>query len=130
MKIDTIRHLLFPTDALQGFNDKEPGAIGGTPLNSKDLAAREQVADDVTPPSGVIVKLHERNSSQPVVYSMARKPTSEHDFVSFAVSAMRNYADEAERLKTTASQVPAESASPANKLWDVKKLASRFNFSA
>lgn len=55
--------------------------------------------------------------------------TKSQDFVTMAVSAMRNYADEQERLKTAASADASASVTSLlpRSLAEVQKLASRFN---
>ena len=54
------------------------------------------------------------------------------DFVSFAVSAMRDYADEQERLKASAqtSDGPPVASLIPRSLAEVQKLASRFKLFA
>ncbi|MBK9440377.1 MAG: hypothetical protein IPN53_03320 [Comamonadaceae bacterium] len=74
-------------------------------------------------PSGVLVA----NAG----VGVASKPTEEAkpvDFVSFAVSAMRDYADEQNRLKISAKQDSQASTTSlfASGLGDVQKLAARF----
>ena len=51
------------------------------------------------------------------------------DFVKFAVSAMRNYAEEQSRLQTTAQPASSTASTSliARGLGDMQKLASRFN---
>ncbi len=122
MQIDRLRTLLIPTDTNPAATDKESpksarGAergIGNPTPGVPRAAEREERV-----PASVVLKLQNESppapdnlASEPVVYSVGqRSPFSQSpkpaesrqpDFVALAVSAMREYADEAERLKRSA----------------------------
>jgi hypothetical protein len=122
MQIDRLRTLLIPTDTNPAATDKESqksarGAERGignpTPGVPRALGREDGV------PASVVLKLQSESkpapdslATEPVVYSVGqRSPFSQSpkpaesrqpDFVSLAVSAMREYADEAERQKRSA----------------------------
>jgi len=80
--------------------------------------------------TGVFTRLSVSKDGVLVADPQATPQVKQPDFVALAVSAMREFSDEAERQK--AVQAPAaESASPAatgwGKLRDLQQLAARFN---
>ncbi len=119
MQIGFLNHWNFSKTANQpqtvhGAQDNAGGAAvaatGATKLGLGVAVRQMTPANDAT---GVILKLGSEGDTAPgLVYSNAlgepprgqAAPTRPQDFVSFAVSAMREYADEQNRLKATSKQ--------------------------
>ena len=144
MQIDRYNHLLFPRDNTSASTGKESsataGAQGGGSLPARlPLAAGEPVALRA---EGVVLKIQRPDTaairSEGSVYnkdgvlSARAQPAAQDkqpDFVALAVSAMREFSDEAERLK--AALPPAATEGPTagmgwGKLQGLQQLAARF----
>ncbi len=138
MQVNPLNHLLFPTDGSQTATGKH-AASPATPASTMRPSAQEMseaVAPEDARTSSVVLKIHSAaipstNSAafnNPVYANpqgKAATPDRQADFVSFAVSAMRDFADESERAKKAAGTAPT--ATPNGKFQGLHQLAARFH---
>ena len=99
---------------------------GGAPIDSDSQAAEHQRAVDRN--AGVFTQITLNKDgvlvAKPQPVAEARQP----DFVALAVSAMREFRDEAERQKAhSSSSEPASGEMPWGRLKSLQQLAAKFN---
>lgn len=145
MQIGLLNHLNFPKGGHQPLsaNTDDSTAAGADGTATSGLGATVQPPAETSAPDAPGVVLVLKSDAAPgsagqtkgLVYTDSLKAAGNknpHDFVSFAVSAMRVYADEQARLKAEAQ--PGESASPSSliprSLAEMQKLANRFKMFA
>jgi hypothetical protein len=135
---------------LPGSTQPQPAATGdanephgtGTSTNGAAKSRADAPPEPTAAPQDASAILHIQPQTSPsvappgdLVYAKPAKPAAGRapDFVTFAVSAMREYADEQERLKTAAAKAE-DGATGATRLprslVEVQKLAARFKLFA
>ena len=139
MQIDRYNHLQFPRDTTSGASARESSsaaALAAAPTLSKPPAPVDTPDPAVVPPEGVVLKIQwpdrasaEAARANAVVYSDTRKAVPKQpDFVALAVSAMREFSDEAERQKGQSFDVNAAAPEmPWTRLKGLQQLAAKFN---
>jgi hypothetical protein len=124
MQIGQLNHLTYPNTANQpavGSSTDDGALASGAP---QAPASVQPPSTDVTDSPSAILALGSHNASTTGAAAAGSKP----DFVTYAVKAMRDYANAQEQLKATTT--PASTASStstiARSLGDMQKLAARF----
>ena len=111
-------------------NGRKAAASGDTDTDTERMALQHSQA--VLRNAGSTTRLSLDKDGVLVAGPASATETKSQDFVTFAVSAMRDYADEQDRLKSTA--LASDSASAASLiprgLAEVQKLAARFKLFA
>lgn len=145
MQIGLLNHLNFPKGSHQPLSantdDSTAAGADGTATSGLGATAQTPVETSATDTPGVVLVLQSdaatasASQTKGLVYTDSLKAAGNknpHDFVSFAVSAMRVYADEQARLKAEAQ--PNDSTSPSSliprSLAEMQKLANRFKLFA
>ena len=160
MQIDRYNHLLFPRDAntAGANNNNNPAATGkdsssaaaaagGSTLLAKPQAGVHTAADALANarPEGVVLKIQWpdgaiANNPDPGVYTNGGKLVSrlhsaaldkQPDFVALAVSAMREYSDEHERLRVRTTAEKSATTTPPEAHWGafkgLQQIAAKLN---
>ena len=117
----------------QVYTDGRKAAANGNTNGDSDIdRMAKQYNDAVLRTAGNSTKLTVDKDGVLVAGAASAANGKPQDFVTFAVSAMREYADEQERLKTASQPNGGTSAASIipRSLADVQKLASRFKLFA
>jgi len=102
-------------------------AVGGDDADVDTQAQAHQSALERN--TGVFTRLTVNKDGVLVAKPQAKTEAKQPDFVALAVSAMREFSDEAERVKAAqppAAEQPAASTTGWGKLKDLQQLAARF----
>jgi hypothetical protein len=145
MQIGLLNHLNFPkggNQPLSASTDESKAAADGTAEPGLGAAALATApTQPLSDAPSVILKLQSEADiaraglAKGLVYTDSLKATANknpQDFVTFAVSAMRDYADEQARLKAASqtSDGPSAASLIPRSFAEVQKLASRFKLFA
>jgi hypothetical protein len=126
MQIDRYNHLLFPRENPSNAVGSDAATASAAPLDAASNATRVALVDAESAPArpdSVVLRIRSSDATpvrpETVLYTASGQP----DFVSVAVSAMRELRDQSERQQ--AAQGPA--AAPAHTSgWSLHSLAARF----
>jgi hypothetical protein len=118
------------TKGLVYANDRKAAANGEADSDVEQMAAKHSQA--VLSNAGSTTKLTVDKNGVLVAGAASATETKPQDFVTFAVGAMRDYADEQERLKAASqpSGGPSAASLLPRSLAEVQKLAARFKLFA
>lgn len=128
MQIDRYNHLLFPRENPSNAAGSDASAAAAVSSGAASNAARVAPADAEAAPGrsdSVVLQIRRPDAApvrpETVLYTASGQP----DFVSVAVSAMRELRDQSERQQ--AAQTTAAAAAPAQSSgWSLHSLAARF----